>query len=343
MRLRPEQLSATLADNRPLAPSYLIFGDELLLAQEAADRVRAVARRTGYDERTVLDVEAGFDWGRLTQTAASGSLFSQRRLIELRLGQSKPGDAGSKALQSYCTSPPADTVLLLSAARIDTAGQRSRWFTALERTGTVVQVWPLKGPELPAWIDARMRTKGLIAEAEAIALLATRVEGNLLAAAQEIDKLWLYFGAGRLTSEQLLSVVGDSSRFDVFDLADAALQGKVRRCSRVLGGLRAEGVEPVLVLWSLTREVRLLAQLHRELAAGKSLAAALTAQKVWEKRKLLVTTAVRRLSAVDCARLTVACAQLDRRLKGASGQPTVRPWDELLALCLRLAAHHRSS
>ena len=343
MRLRSDQLCAALADNRPLASSYLIFGDEPLLAQEAADRVRTAAKRAGYDERTVLDVETGFDWGRLTQTATSGSLFSQRRLIELRLGQSKPGDAGSKALQSYCTSPPADTVLLLSAARIDTPGQRSRWFTALERAGMVVQVWPLKGPELPAWIDARMRTKGLIPQAEAITLLAARVEGNLLAAAQEIDKLWLHYGAGHLTAEQLLSAVADSSRFDVFDLADAALQGKVRRCSRVLSGLQAEGVEPVLVLWSLTRDVRLLALLHRELAAGKPLAAALTAQKVWEKRKPLVSKAVRRLSAADCARLTVACAQLDQRLKGASGQRTLRPWDELLALCLRLAGQNRAS
>lgn len=337
MRVYPEQLPRQLESR--LAPIYLIHGDEPLLAMDAADAIRAAARKRGHDERLVYTVEPGFDWGTLAAGAASGSLFATHRLLELRLDEARPGDAGGKALNAYAAAPPPDVVLLVLCGKLDAAAQKSRWFGALDRAGVSVPVRPIEPARLPAWIEARLRTRGLRASPEAIQLLAARGEGNLLAADQEIAKLALLHAGGVLDAEQVQAAVGDSARFSVFELVDSALAGKARRVLRILAGLRAEGVEPVLVSWALAREVQLLHRLHGELAGGDPRGGSATQQvlarhKVWPQRQPLVKQALARLSPADCARLLSDCARLDRLIKGVE---TGNARDDIEQLALALA------
>lgn len=332
MRIRPEQLGGHLA--RQLAPLYLVYGDEPLLVQEALAAIRGAARDRGYSERDCLTVEAGFDWNRFWQSTVSPSLFAERRLLELRLGGAKPDEAGSKILRAYASRPAEDAILLLSGGKLDTTAQKSTWFTALEAAGIVVAVWPVDASRLPAWIEQRLRAQGLLPTREAVALLAERVEGNLLAAAQEIARLQVLFGGGVITAEQLLEVVGDSARYSVYDLVDAALAGQRGRVVRIVYGLRDEGIEPVLICWALHREIRLLALLAFATAQGQALEGELARNKVWEKRKPLLRQALQRLPVKVCRRLLSHCARLDRMIKGVEEG---NAWDEILSLGLSLA------
>lgn len=330
MPLRPEQLAAQLG--KGLAPLYLVYGDEPLQIQEALDAIRRAARAQGFGEREVFAVEAGFDWNGFMQSAASSSLFGDRRLLELRLGNHKPGDEGGKALMAYAERPPPDAVLLISADKLDKSVQKTRWFNALDSKGTLVQSWPIEIKQLPAWIETRMRRQKLNSTPEAIALLAERVEGNLLAAAQDIDKLYLLYGSDSIDAEKLLAVVGDSARYTIFDLTDAALSGQAERVVRISDGLRSEGVEPVLALWALHREAALLTEL---VAAGPAGFEATCAKlRIWDKRKPLLRQTLNRLGRDGCRRLLPQCAAVDRVVKGAA--PGVA-WDELLKLALELA------
>lgn len=331
MRLRPEQLAGHL--DKTLAPVYLISGDEPLRLQEAADGVRARARAQGYVEREVLHAERAFDWSTLAQTADSMSLFAERRIIDLRMS-GKPGEAGARALTAYCGRPPEDTVLLATAGKLDKAAVRAKWIQAMERIGVIVQVWPLEARALPEWIQRRMRSRGLQPTREAVALLADRVEGNLLAAAQEIEKLVLLHGPGRVDADKVAAAVADSARFDVFGLVDSALAGQSARTARMLGGLRSEGVAPPLVCWALGREIRALAAMAWEVAAGTSAEAVFARHRVWERRKPLLRGALRRIPLAGWHALVRACDRAERVAKGAEGG---NPWDELLQLGLSLS------
>ena len=331
MRLRPDQLAAHL--RKALARLYLVFGEEPLQALEAADAIRAAARERGH-ERDCLTVEAGFDWNSLRQQACSPSLFAPLRLLELRMGNAKPGDAGAQALSAYAARPPEDVALLITAGKLDWNTQKSRWFAALDEAGVVVAAAPVEPQQLPGWIERRLRSRGLDPVPEAVTLLAERVEGNLLAAAQEIEKLALLADDRELTAQAVLAAVGDSARYSIYDFVDAALLGQPERVARILDGLRDEGIEPVLVNWALHQESRRLAMLAFARSRGQSLEAALAEQKVWEKRKPLLRQASQRLALTGCRRLLRACARTDRTIKGAE---TGSPWNALLANGLRLA------
>ncbi|MEI2780859.1 MAG: DNA polymerase III subunit delta [Candidatus Competibacter sp.] len=331
MRLRPDQLAAHL--RKTLALLYLVFGEEPLQALEAADAIRAAARERGH-ERDCLTVETGFDWNSLRQQACSPSLFAPLRLLELRMGNAKPGDAGAQALSAYAARPPEDVALLITAGKLDWNTQKSRWFAALDEAGVVVAAAPVEPQQLPGWIERRLRSRGLDPVPEAVTLLAERVEGNLLAAAQEIEKLALLADDRELTAQAVLAAVGDSARYSIYDFVDAALLGQPERVARILDGLRDEGIEPVLVNWALHQESRRLAMLAFARSRGQSLEAALAEQKVWEKRKPLLRQASQRLALTGCRRLLRACARTDRTIKGAE---TGSPWNALLANGLRLA------
>ncbi len=331
MRLRPDQLAAHL--RKTLALLYLVFGEEPLQALEAADAIRAAARERGH-ERDCLTVETGFDWNSLRQQACSPSLFAPLRLLELRMGNAKPGDAGAQALSAYAARPPEDIALLITAGKLDWNTQKSRWFAALDEAGVVVAATPVEPQQLPGWIERRLRSRGLNPAPEAVTLLAERVEGNLLAAAQEIEKLALLADDRELTAQAVLAAVGDSARYSIYDFVDAALLGQPERVARILDGLRDEGIEPVLVNWALHQESRRLAMLAFARSRGQSLEAALAEQKVWEKRKPLLRQASQRLALTGCRRLLRACARTDRTIKGAE---TGSPWNALLANGLRLA------
>ena len=331
MRLRPDQLAAHL--RKGLARLYLVFGEEPLQALEASDAIRAAARERDH-ERECLAVEAGFDWSTLRQRASSPSLFAERRLIELRMGNAKPGDAGAQALAAYAARPPEDVALLITAGKLDWNTQKSRWFAALDEAGVVVAALPVEPRQLPGWIERRLRSRGLDPAPEAVALLAERVEGNLLAAAQEIEKLALLVDGQALTVDAVLAAVGDSARYSIYDWVDAALLGKTERVTRILNGLRDEGVEPVLINWALHQEVRRLVTLAFARDHGQALEAALAGQKIWDKRKPLLRQALQRLSGSDCRRLLCACSRTDRTIKGVEPGS---PWDALLTNGLRLA------
>lgn len=329
MRLRPEQLEQHLRGS--LASVYVLFGDEPLLVLEAADRLRQQARQAGFDDREILTVEPGFDWGQLRQLSQSISLFASQRLLELRLQEAKPGDAGGKQLREYAADPPPDTLLLITAGRLDQASQNSAWFKALDKAGVVIQFWPVTPQQLPTWIQQRLRVRQLQPDRDVVQWLAERVEGNLLAAAQEIDRLALLHGPGALR-RQHLEGVGDNARFDVFALVDSALAAKPARVSRILQVLQAEGVDPTLCCWALHRELRVLARLAREPTPTDSLFQRLG---VRERRKPLVRAALKRLNSSACNTLLRGCARLDRLIKGQI--PGTSPWEEMLHLCLFLA------
>jgi DNA polymerase-3 subunit delta len=332
MQIPPEQLESRLRG--ALAPVYFISGDEPLRVMEAADVVREKARAPGFDEREVLTVNAGFDWNRLAETTGSLSLFASRRLIDLRLPGGKPGEAGAKALHAYAGSPPGDTLLLITAGKLEPSARKSRWVQALDQAGVVVFVWPLEHRQLHAWVRARLQRRGLEATPQAVALLAERVEGNLLACVQEIDKLYLLRGAGRVDASDIASAVADSARFDVYNLVDAALAGDGTRSMRILSGLQGEGVASAVVLWALARDIRQLTAMARVLAGGQGVTQVLSSFHVWQSRTTAFSRALQRQSLVACHRMLRRCALIDRVIKG---QAAGNAWDELLQLTLWLA------
>lgn len=329
MKVRPDQLERQL--QKELAAIYFISGDEPLQVMEAADRIRNNARKRDYTEREVLDVDAQFDWNLLLDAGNSMSLFAEKRILELRLPTGKPGKVGSQVLQEYALRPAEDTVLIISSGKLEGSAKNTKWFKTLDQQGIIIQCWPINADQLPGWINQRLQSKGISADQEAIQLLSDRVEGNLLAASQEVDKLFLLHGASKLTFEQVASAVADSARYNIYDLVDSALQGDVSRTSRIVGGLKSEGVEPVLMLWALSREVRMITQISE---ANISADAVMTKLRVWDNRKALIRKALSRHSAAKWKMFLKRCAKIDKVIKGVEDG---RAWDELLMLSTQIA------
>lgn len=328
MKLTSDRLDSHL--RATLAPVYLIAGDEPLQREEAADSVRAAARAKGYADREVFFAERGFDWNQLARAAASLSLFASKRILELRLPTGKPGDDGAEALSAYAETPAPDTVLLVISARLERGG--GRWGAALERAGVLLQVWPVEVQALPAWIERRMRARGLTPTPEAAAFIAARVEGNLLAAVQEIEKLRLLQGEGAVDIAAAETAVADSARYDAFKLVDAALAGEGARVAHILDGLRQEGTEPPMILGALNYALRDLATKAWQIETGTPAEQVLSAG--WPQRRPLIRQALKRGRARDWQRLLQRAARVDRVVKG---QAPGRVWDELLDLSEGLA------
>lgn len=331
-RLRPEQLDASL--RKGLAPLYVVSGDEPLLVQEACDVIRQAAQRSGFTERELYHADASFDWNHLLSAANNMSLFSEQRLLEVRLPSAKPGDKGSKALQAYAQAPSPDNILLLVAGRLDRSALNTKWAKALEQVGTHVQVWPMSPAQLPRWIGQRLQAAGIRAESDAIDLLASRVEGNLLAAAQEIEKLKLLAPEQGVSLELMASVVADSARYNVFALTDKALRGDARGAVKTLQGLRGEGTEPLALLWALTREIRALVQIGQAMAQGAPFERAAQPLRLREQQKPQIQAALRRLPPPQCQHLLRKANGIDKAIKGMRNASA---WDELLDLTLNLA------
>ncbi|WP_312226410.1 DNA polymerase III subunit delta [Stutzerimonas nitrititolerans] len=336
MKLSPAQLGKHLQGS--LAPVYVVSGDEHLLCQEACDAIRATCRQQGFSERQVLSVESGFDWGQLLEAGANLSLFAEKRLLELRIPNGKPGDKGAAALLHYLARPAEDTVLLISLPKLDGSTQKTKWAKALIDGKDVqfLQVWPVDAAQLPQWIRQRLSQAGLAADQEPVELIAARVEGNLLAAAQEIEKLKLLAEGGRVTADTVQAAVADSARYDVFGLIDAALQGHPEHSLRMLEGLRGEGIEAPVILWALARELRLLANIAQQYAQGVPLERAFSQARppVWDKRRPLVSKALQRHDVAGWQRLLMASQLIDEQIKG---QAEGDPWIGLSSLCLQLS------
>jgi DNA polymerase-3 subunit delta len=331
MKLRPEQLPGQLG--KGLLPVYVLCGDEPLLLDEAAQQIRQSALAAGYGERQAFQVETGFNWGGWAAGFDSLSLFSSRRLVELRLPTGKPGVEGGKALEAWCLTPPADTLLVVQLPHADRAMQASKWFSALEQVGVVVHLMAPTPEQLPAWIGQRLAQKGLKAGRETLAFLAGRVEGNLLAAHQEIEKLALLLPPGQVSLEEARSAVVDVARYDASDLPEALLKGDAVRYCRIIDGLQAEGEAPPLALWLLAQEVRTLHRLALELGEGGSLPALMRRHRVWESRQPLVGKALKRYSTSQLAHALRQLARTDRAAKGLLGEGA---WQMLKQLGLAL-------
>lgn len=331
MKLYSEKLAEHLKNR--LTPVYILSGDEPLQMTEALDVIRQAAKAKGYVGHELFYADSHFDWGNFDEAGQSASLFGEPRVLDLRL-PAKPDKVASTALLRYAERPADDAVLIISLVKMTATEQKARWFQMLDKIGTFIQFWPVEGEALVRWLDHRMSQRGLLADQSGIGILARRVEGNLLAAAQEVEKLHILYGSGRLSDQQIAKAVADSARYDVFDLADALLLGQASRIARMLSGLKAEGVAPPVVLWSVTREVRLLNGIMVMLAEGTSPETTFSKHQVWDKRKATVNAALRRLKQDDLHQALLQSARIDRMIKGAE---TGDPWDELLNVCMRLA------
>ena len=332
MELRPEDLGAHLA--RGLSPLYLIWGEEPLAMLEAEDAIRAAALKAGH-ERTVFTVQGKFDWSVIFGHADNFSLFAQKKLVEIRIPSGKPGIDGSAALSRYAGSLPADTVSIVSLPGLEWKQTKSKWFEALSAKATVIQSREVPLEQMPAWIERRLAANNQQASREALEFLASRLEGNLLAARQEIDKLSLLLPPGKLGLDDVQQAVTDVSRFEVADIQDAMLAGDVGRCARILHSLRQEGEAVPRLLWQIGATLRLLHKLKSAMKQGQPLAAAFKANRIWDKRQSLVQSALKRVSDARLADALSDAARIDRQAKGLDGGD---PWDDMLRLCLNLGA-----
>jgi len=334
VKITANQLTPHLKNN--LLPCYLVTGDETLLVQEALDALRARARDTGFTSRELHVAGTGFDWGDLRGAGGNLSLFAEKRIIELRLPTGKPGKTGAATIVDFLGNLNDDLLLLISAPKLDRSSAASKWVKSLDAAGGVVQIWPVGTRELPGWVAARMKQAGLMPDRDAVRLVADRVEGNLLAAQQEIEKLRLLTGEGPVTAADVDAAVVDSSRFDVYKLVDAAVAGHASRAVRILGGLRSEGTEPVIVMWALTRELRTLARLADSVRNGGGLAGNLQKFGVWRNREGLVRACVTRHQPDEFYRLIKLAGRADA---AAKGQLAADPWqlasDIVLGLAIR--------
>ena len=332
MKIRLSDLQRHL--ERELAPVWLVSGDEPLLVNEATDAIRKSARAQGYETRDLFVAERGFDWDRLAEAGHSLSLFSERRILDLRLPTGKPGDKGGRMIASLVETPPEDTLLLVTAPKLDKRGANAKWVKSIDAAGMMLQIWPLEARELPGWIDARCRQAGLSPDREAVLHLARRTEGNLLAAQQEIDKLALLSDGGTVTADDVEAAVADSARYTIFKCADEALAGRTDRALRMLGGLHREGVAATLVLWALGREVRQIAAMAEQVAAGAPITTVIDQHRVWSSRKGIMRAALSRIDGELAYALVTLTERADRAAKGQSGEDA---WPRLLRLVAGLS------
>ena len=331
MQLRAEQLEAHL--RKSLAPLYVVHGDEPLLALEAADAIRAAARGKGYSERDLFIAERYFDWGELFHAGASLSLFGGRKIVELRIPTGKPGTEGAKVIERYCSDLNPECLTLVSLPRLEKAGQNSAWFTTLAGTGVVVDIRKVERSRLPEWIGQRLARGGQRAGREALEFLADRVEGNLLAAHQEVQKLALLLPEGELSLDDVQAAVSNVARYDVQGLAEAMLTGDLARYARVLEGLRGEGEAPTFVLWAVSEELRAVSRILAGLSAGRQVEQLFRENRVWRNKETAMKCALRRFSQSTADAALSHAALIDRVIKGiAKGNA----WDEFLKLGLEL-------
>jgi len=320
MGVNPNQLPALLA--KALAPAYLFGGSEPLLLQECRDLVIHAAQQKGFAERNAHEVSRGFDWDYLTEDSAALSLFSSRKIVDIRLPTGRPGRDGSKALVDMVEAADPDILLMVSCEKWDSSLRKSKWATVLARAGVLVEIWPVKPNQLPQWIRGRMTAAGLDPEPDAVSMLADLVEGNLLAAQQEIDKLVLLKPGARINAQDVTQAVANSARFDAFRLVECALQGQLGECLRVASGLQRTGVAIQAVSGALYREITLLDTVRVAVSNGEGESAVFGKLRIWPARQAPMRQALQRLSEYALSESFRTLALIDLQSKGrASGDP----------------------
>lgn len=334
MNARPDQLQAMVKKN--IFPVYMVSGDEPLQQMESLDVIRAYLKEKDYSEREVLDVDAQFDWQRLIDEAASMSLFATRRIVELRLPSAKPGRQGSQILKEYLSQPPEDTVLIINAGKIDGNAKKSAWYKAVEQCGLVVQCWPVPVEKLSGWLRQRFNRRGMEAEQDVFAYISQHVEGNLLAADQEIEKLLLLLGPGKISFADVVEAVMSQSRYSVFELVDTSLAGNSSRVVKIISGLKSEGIAPVVVNWAIAKDIRLLSQVAVDVSSADYI---LKRSGVWQSRLALFKSCLSRHPQRAFQMMLKRCAYIDAASKGMID---VNVWDEIESLCVRLSRSSKS-
>lgn len=331
MPIKLPQLQQSLAQS--IAPVYLVAGAEPLLVQEARESIIEAAKNKGFLERELIVAESRFDWDNELRESAAPSLFAQQKVIDLRLASGKPGMAGSKVLSEWAKNPDPDVVLVLSFGSWEAASRKSKWAQNLDRAGVVVEIWPLKPSELPGWISQRMVAAGLNADRDAVAMLAELVEGNLLAAKQEIDKLAMLRGGQQLSAADIEEAVVNSSRFDGFRLAECALRGETAECLRVSAGLQRNDVAIQPVTAALYNELSLAGGLLEVRQRGGDERTYFSRARVWPMRQGPMKMAAQRLSIEHLGKIFRCLATIDMQGKG---QAPGNPWRTMDALLLYL-------
>lgn len=315
MRVGPEDLLQRLKGGLPTA--ILLFGEEPLLIEESVRSVRQSARDRGFTDRIPLSAETGFDWARLTGSSQTLSLFSEKRLIELRLPTGRPGEPGTRAFADYCETADEDVCLVVISGRLDASSKNAKWVKTLDSNGWMVEHRTLNPGRFQAWFRQRLRDKGLTLERETLDRMCYFLEGNLLAAAQEIDRIALFAEQnGHVDPESVTEGLGDHARFNVYAFTDACLNGDARKAVRILKVLKNEGAEPVLIAWALVKELRALVRIEHGLRNGEQKGRLLKANNIWSTRVSLINAALTRLDARRLERLTSQMARCDRVMKG---------------------------
>jgi DNA polymerase-3 subunit delta len=334
MNIQPHKLADALG--KKLHPVYLIFGEEPLQAMEACDQIRSVCRQSGYEvtERFQVDNARSFNWDELMMAGNSMSLFGDRKIVDLSIPSGKPGNEGSALLKRWCDDPPPDAVMLISAGKLEGRFRNLAWYKAIDSIGITVQTLPLSRQQTAQWIENRLALAGIGAEPEGVEMLTRMVEGNLLAAKQEIEKLAILYPQGQITPSQVLACVTDSSRYTIFDLLDSALQRQPGRALKVLDALRVAGDPPVLICWHLASEVRKIASVAAKTATGESASRAMMQAGIWKNRQSLVAAAMRSRPDQFWVHSISDCSYLDRLSKGQSAGEL---WDEISGFVARLA------
>jgi len=334
MRVQADQLASQIKQQP--SPVYLVHGDEPMMVEETADLIRQQVRAQGANERQVWHVDGRFDWAQIQWQEHALSLFASQRLIEIRLPTGAPGKQGGEALRNFATQPPEDTTLLIISGKIDNRSQKAKWFTELDRVGVTVPIWPVDYAHLPRWINQRLMQKQLNADAGVAELIAERVEGNLFAAAQEIDKLTLLCADGRVDQQTVLESVADNARFQAFGLMDSVLAGQVAKIPRMIQRLKAEGIDILAIFsavsWSLHRLIDIASQMQQGVAMDRAFAS----QKppVWDKQKPVLRAAIQRHDNHTWQQFLTDLTAIDQAAKGISA---VCPWSLLEQLCLQVA------
>lgn len=306
---------------------------------EAGDAIRSFLRKQGFEQRDLFHVDKNFDWNNFFQLTSSLSLFAEKRVIELRFASAKPDEEGKKALQHFIDNPSADIAVMIIGPKLDKATTSTKWFGNLTANALLVKVWPLKREELPNWLNTRLKAAGISASRDAVAMLADRVEGNLLAAVQDIERIKLAYAdnngtAKRLEASDIVDFVNDNSRLTSFDLIDATLLGETSRAQKILQGLRAEGVHPLPILATFTRELDSLLPMLAQKEQGQTSEVIMRNARVWSNRKTAVKSSLARLSKSEAWQLLHHARLIDGAIKGMN---LANPWDELSLLSLRLS------
>lgn len=311
MNVRPDQLSSVLA--KRLYPVYLVSGNEPLQAMETTDLIRSSCREQGYAEREIFEVDAAFEWQDFSDEAASMSLFSSQRILDVRIPSGKFGKQGSEAIKQYLDNPAEDTVVLITTGKLEKSAKNSAWYKAIDKLGMVIQCWPVDSEHLPAWVRQRFQSRSMKPDNKVVDYVCQNVEGNLLAAAQEIDKIYLFVGPGDISFENVSEAITENSRFSAFELVDAALKGDAPRTIKILNSLNAEGIEPLAIIWVLTKEIRLLC-----LAAADPSSAEFTLKRsgVWGNRMPLFKAALSRHNEKTLRSLLQRCMKIEGISKG---------------------------